>query len=414
MTPSPSRAADDGCVYSETDLVQYFSETTGISEGAATGFLHEAVSAGFMVVNSQGEQRFNLAQTENWLRGATRLYQHVLQNASFARTNRTSRQRGINPDPTIIRYKGAYTFHIERDASIPLTALLINLNTPAPHLCQRQIELKNFDPPALAEYLDVPNGLFAQIPAVLCTTNGGFVRYEFECEVEEQTPATWVKSKHALSHLRFSYPESYRDGVERVLKSALDTMYAEDDEAVARAVFRFLLDNFAYAKTSLPDSSILETGSGTCVHLTRLFANVLRLRGIPVREQCGALMSRAVGHNRVQTIHREYSPFSHTWAEVYLAGRGWAPVDFLAMQHGQWAATEHNVDPALREEMNRDTPNLVKYYFGNLDPYRIFAGPFANRMPCLLMLEGATAREAKGFEHLTRHVLECELISWPV
>lgn len=75
---------------------------------------------------------------------------------------------------------------------------------------------------------------------------------------------------------------------------------------------------------TLPVSVVLKTKKGTCGETTNLFISLMRFKGIPCRFITGYVF---------------YPPLdakdSHTWAECYVKGFGWLPVD---PQSGQLAA----------------------------------------------------------------------------
>lgn len=92
---------------------------------------------------------------------------------------------------------------------------------------------------------------------------------------------------------------------------------------------------------------VLETGIGDCGTQSMYFAALCRAIGIPARATGGYQMITG-------------SPGTHIWAEYYLEGYGWIPVDVTAAEGGD---ASYNATPGELEEYKT-------YFFGSLDPYR--------------------------------------------
>ncbi|WP_319579418.1 transglutaminase domain-containing protein [uncultured Methanospirillum sp.] len=100
--------------------------------------------------------------------------------------------------------------------------------------------------------------------------------------------------------------------------------------------------------TGIPESQyVLETGIGDCASQSLYFAALCRSLGIPARATGGYQMI-------------EGSAGTHIWAEYYLEGYGWIPVDVTAAEGGD---ASYNATP---DDLHR----YKAYYFGSLDPYR--------------------------------------------
>ncbi len=100
--------------------------------------------------------------------------------------------------------------------------------------------------------------------------------------------------------------------------------------------------------TGTPESEyVFETGIGDCGTQSMYFAALCRSLGIPARATGGYQMI-------------EGTAGTHVWAEFYLEGYGWIPVDVTAAEGGD---ASYN---ATEDDLHR----YKSYYFGNLDPYR--------------------------------------------
>jgi hypothetical protein len=106
--------------------------------------------------------------------------------------------------------------------------------------------------------------------------------------------------------------------------------------------------------------------------------------------------------SELKTVGRGYSPFSHTWAEVNLDNWGWCPVELIVMGYGEWMLTAFNVGRDLRCEMVAQTPELADYYFGSIDPYRVYTSGWANRIPPIAVVDNADRR--RDYRELLVHV----------
>ncbi len=124
----------------------------------------------------------------------------------------------------------------------------------------------------------------------------------------------------------------------------------------AQKIFWCIQDTLPYSKaphnwltaSGIPESVyVLETGIGDCGSQSMYFTALCRAAGIPARATGG--MQMILG-----------TPSSHIWAEFYLEGYGWIPVDVTAAEGADWS---HNATPDERHRFR-------EYYFGSLDPYR--------------------------------------------
>jgi transglutaminase-like putative cysteine protease len=126
------------------------------------------------------------------------------------------------------------------------------------------------------------------------------------------------------------------------------TWGARTPEGKARAIYEWLINTMVYDKTTpgwgLGDTErACDVRKGNCTDFHSLFISLARAEGIPARFVIGFPLKR----EPVGTI-----PGYHCWAEFYLDGVGWLPVDA--------SDASKTMDAARRE-----------YLFGNLDPDRI-------------------------------------------
>jgi len=124
----------------------------------------------------------------------------------------------------------------------------------------------------------------------------------------------------------------------------------------ARKIYWHIMDTLPYSHaphtwldaSNTPESTyVLSTGIGDCGSQSMYFAALCRSLGIPARAIGGYQMFPG-------------SEGTHFWAEYYLEGYGWIPVDVTAAETADWS---YNATP---EERHR----FKEYFFGSLDPYR--------------------------------------------
>lgn len=117
----------------------------------------------------------------------------------------------------------------------------------------------------------------------------------------------------------------------------------------AKRIYHFLTSEITARESSAADASrsiltALEEKTGGAYDLALLFCTLARAAGVPAIPTAGLL----VDHNK--------KAVQHWWAEFYLNGFGWVPVD-----------------PALASGIPFDTgaADNKQWYFGNLDAYHI-------------------------------------------
>jgi transglutaminase-like putative cysteine protease len=115
----------------------------------------------------------------------------------------------------------------------------------------------------------------------------------------------------------------------------------------AHAIFEHLVTTMTYDKTAPgwgngDTERACDIKKGNCTDFHSLFLSLARARGIPARFVIGFPLTAADGHVAGY----------HCWAEFYVKGRGWIPVDA--------SDASKLSDPAARE-----------YLFGHLDPNRV-------------------------------------------
>lgn len=370
------------------ELVSHFAKTLGVPEAEVAAQIERGLGDGLMAGRRRGETYLDPKLIEGWLDRGSDLRQRAFEH-SFFRHHKTPRQLGNREEPPrLARWRGRYELCVPEEA-LPVGTNDIRAVLPLPVQNRHQSEVR-FEEWWPANALDYrQEGVVFACPLPRGESSRGDVTlgYRFSCTVEEWSdagaavPGTDVPEAH---HLRPSVPDSE---VPRLLSLLAEVGVQSGSSAVEKAhsLYRFLLEEAVYHPNRLPDYSTAITGIGECHQFSRLFANLCRLSGVPAREACGALAGRRQDHRRA-VLDQWFTPFAHTWVEIWSDSQGWVPIELYGMAHGARVFTGANFpDAALREEFLGEGPICEEYYFGGLDPFRIHTTPWASQLPSLIV-----------------------------
>ncbi|MHC4695346.1 MAG: transglutaminase domain-containing protein [Planctomycetota bacterium] len=115
------------------------------------------------------------------------------------------------------------------------------------------------------------------------------------------------------SHYRIDAPY-IQDTAKRIIGDEKNTYW------IARKIYDFIIDSLEYEMVGGWDvpEVVLKRGSGSCSEYTYSFVALCRAAGLPARYQ-GSVVVRGDDASVDKAFHR--------WAQVYLPGHGWVPVD---------------------------------------------------------------------------------------
>jgi transglutaminase-like putative cysteine protease len=124
----------------------------------------------------------------------------------------------------------------------------------------------------------------------------------------------------------------------------------------AKAIYDWIINNMQISDSETSKSlvEVLEQRRGDPYSAALLYTALARAVGVPCIPVAGVLVNQN-GHT-----------LRHYWAEFWIDGFGWLPVD-PAMGAGAVKLTD-NANRQLNEETEKD---LINFYFGNLDNQRI-------------------------------------------
>lgn len=131
-------------------------------------------------------------------------------------------------------------------------------------------------------------------------------------------------------------------------------------QAKARAIYDWVCTNMHRDPNTrgcgLGDvPSLLNSLGGKCADIHSVYVALARAAGVPAREVFGLRLGKKDGD--------DITGGHHCWAEFYLPGYGWVPVDPGDVRKGM-----------LTEQLMLDSPRtaeLRSYFWGGIDPYRI-------------------------------------------
>lgn len=101
--------------------------------------------------------------------------------------------------------------------------------------------------------------------------------------------------------------------------------------------------------------SLLKNPGGKCADIHSVFVALARAAGVPAREVFGIRMGK--------NDREDVTTWQHCWAEFYLPGYGWVPVDAADVRKAM--LTEN-----LKLE-DAKTAAYRAYFWGGIDPYRV-------------------------------------------
>lgn len=101
--------------------------------------------------------------------------------------------------------------------------------------------------------------------------------------------------------------------------------------------------------------ALLKNPGGKCADIHSVFVALARAAGVPAREIFGIRMGKK--------DREDITSWQHCWAEFYLPGYGWVPVDAADVRKAM-----------LTENLKLDdakTAEYRAYFWGGIDPYRV-------------------------------------------
>lgn len=101
--------------------------------------------------------------------------------------------------------------------------------------------------------------------------------------------------------------------------------------------------------------ALLKKPGGKCTDISSVYIALARAAGVPAREIFGLRLGKKPGE--------DITTYQHCWAEFFLPGYGWVPVDPADVRKAMLVENLKLEDPKTQE--------YQKYFWGGIDPYRI-------------------------------------------
>lgn len=268
---------------------------------------------------------------------------------------------------------------------------------------QTNIKLLSCHPAEMREHF-LPNaGFFYNYPAVCDFSSGEAYAFSYVCELTVCARGMGTtRTTEVLTPEQFSF---YTTVDESLAEHPLVRRCWEDvgldkalsDAEKARLLYYYLARNKHFKKTK--DScqcyqcstlKALTDDGGHCITLARAFIALCRQLKIPAREQTGAIAVNPLEPNRYENRTYNEVVFGHTWAEVFIAGLGWIPVEFHGISIGTPALTEANVQSeVLRHKVAENSEPYFDFFFGHLDCFHVVCSNSVKEVPQAVMYEEA-------------------------
>jgi len=134
------------------------------------------------------------------------------------------------------------------------------------------------------------------------------------CGTLDDIPAD-IRARYTVDGSRYRITSPYiQETVARIVGDERNPYW------IARRIYDFVIDRLEYEMVGGWDvpEVVLQRGSGSCSEYTFSFVALCRAAGLPARYQ-GSLVVRGDDASVDEAFHR--------WAQIYLPGYGWVPVD---------------------------------------------------------------------------------------
>ena len=250
---------------------------------------------------------------------------------------------------------------------------------------QKDIKLLSCHPAEMQSHFLSRSGFFYSYPAICDFSSGEAYTFSYVCEltvyarVIGATRETEVLTPEVFEFYTTIDKSLTEHPLIRNCWEDLGIDGALSDLEKARLLYYYLAKNKRFKKTK--DScqcyqcstlkALMDEG-GHCITLARAFIALCRLLKIPAREQAGAIAVNPLGLNMYENRTYDEVVFGHTWAEIFILGLGWIPVEFHGIVIGTPALTEANVQSeALRHKVLENSDPYFDFFFGNLDCFHI-------------------------------------------
>jgi len=410
----------------QREFVRYLVASTPLSTEDVEAILHDGMGRGLPHHKVHGALYYDRIDSWNGLYDHEPRFFEADYRALEHKRNRffIRDEKGVRSRKPWQRYRVTYQLRIDPAPLQPGQRTRIFLPYPIAGGGQRDVQYITCKPAEMEAVFVPAMGFFYNYERVKDSVESEPWELSYVCELTvEEFPSARGFQPVPLSpierkrYLRLDPALAACPAVE-VFRQELGPPKERSDESRARSIYEALMHTKRFKKTKDPIQSveystqaILSDSGGHCITLSRAFMALCRLEGIPAREVAGALIGYPNGDDSFAIDTYREPIFGHTWVEVYLAAKGWVPVEFHGIVIGQTALTDHNVaDPALRGLIEKNTEPYWAYYFGHLDSQRIRCSNSVKNIPqCLIERPDALANDPNRWDLQTELPYECHL-----
>lgn len=419
---SPDRAH----LVEEEEFIRYLDTTApaGLPREQLPQLLREGIRRGLPHQRQGKALFFDQMDSWNWLYDHdSRFFGADYRALEQKRQHFFSRQEaGIKSRSTWQEYRVAYRYRIFSDDRYAGERFKMFLPYPVPRENhQENIRLLSCAPEHLEEHFSPSLGFFYGCSFIPQGEGPWDFSYTCELQVREQPPGSAVLCQGLSASERQQYlelePELLAQPEVVEFRRCLPLPEKAGDQERARAIYQALVRSKRFKKTkdraqnlTYCTVAVLQDSGAHCITLARAFIALCRAEGVPAREVSGALLGYPAGEGRYAVNTWGEPIFGHTWAEVFLAGKGWVPVEFHGIVIAAGAMTQENVDdPSLRARILENSAYL-DYYFGNLDNHRLICSNSVKRLPqCLMEHPEAPVGDRKRWQVPPQLRFACQL-----
>ncbi len=193
---------------------------------------------------------------------------------------------------------------------------------------------------------------------LVITADIAFTSHEQRCDVDPSKVMEY--DRNDPSYKLYTRSERNIEITEAVRETARKVVGDETNPHLqAQRIYNYMIETYPYShvphlyldtrKPKIAESTyMLQTGHGNCGTQSMLFCAFCRSLGIP---------ARAIGGYQ---MFMQKEAGAHFWAQYFVPGYGWVPVDPTAAECGDWF-------PAASDKRKE----FKRYYGSNLDPARM-------------------------------------------
>ena len=258
---------------------------------------------------------------------------------------------------------------------------------------QKDIKLLSCHPTEMQNHFLPHAGFFYGYPAVCDFNSGEAYTFSYVCELTVYSRVMGAtRTTEVLNPEVFEFYTTVDESLAEhpIIQNCWEDVGIDgalSDLEKARSLYYYLAKNKHFKKTK--DScqcyqcstlkSLTDDG-GHCITLSRAFIALCRLLKIPAREQSGAIAVNPLGPSTYENRTYNEVVFGHTWAEIFISGLGWIPVEFHSISIGTPALTEANMQSkSVRRKVFENSEPYFDFFFGHLDCFHIVCSNSASK-----------------------------------